>query len=272
MRAALIFLCLSSLARADSSVDRWAPTGLDVKALDATQRAQALKLLDKFASPCGRAHSLYTSVTTDKACKRASFAARFVVFLAALSLPDDELQQHYEERFVTPNHGECKPDAQVRGEEKARLVICEFSDYQCPHCRAAEPALRKILDEYKGRVKLLFKNFPLSSHADARPAAAAALAAAKQGRFWPMHDLLFEHQDKMGTADLEKYARELKLDLGKWQADLAAAGERVDADRAEGMALHVDHTPTIYIGGREYRGPLRYEFLKDWVDEALATQ
>jgi predicted DsbA family dithiol-disulfide isomerase len=270
MRALLILLCLSSVTHADSSVDRWAPTGIDVKALDPTQRAQALKLLDKFASPCGRAHSLYTSVTTDKTCKRASFAARFVVFLAALSLSDDELQQHYDERFVTPGRGECKAGAQVRGDDKAPLVICEFSDYQCPHCKAAEAPLRRILDEYKGRVKLMFKNFPLSSHAEARPAAAAALAAARQGKFWPMHDLLFEHQDKMGSADLEKYARELKLDLGKWQSELAGAGERVDADRAEGLALHIDHTPTIYIGGREYRGPLRYEFLKDWVDEALA--
>ena len=250
--------------------DRLAAAGLDAKGLEPAQRAQALSLLDHYSSPCGRAHSLYTSLTSDKACKRAPFAGRFVLFLVGLGLTEKEVQQHYEDRFVTPTHGSCKPGAPVRGDEKAPLTVCEFSDFQCPHCKAAEPILKKLLDDYKGRVKLVFKNFPLSSHTDARGAAAAAVAAGAQGKFWPMHDLMFEHQDKLGAGDLEGYARQLKLDLPRWRADSADAGSRVDADRAEGVALKIDHTPTIYIGDREYKGPLRYEYLKDWVDEALA--
>jgi protein-disulfide isomerase len=92
-----------------------------------------------------------------------------------------------------------------------------------------------------------------------------------QGKFWQMHDRLFEHQEKMSAADLEKDARDLKLDIDKWKKDMAFANAQVDADRGEGMALKVDHTPTIYIGDREYKGPLRYEFMKDWIDEALAV-
>src|SRR6185369_5738882 len=157
----------------------------------------------------GKAHSLKTSIETDKSCKRAPFAVNFLKFLVSLDLPQEEVQQHYESRFVSPVIGHCKSGAPIRGEEKAPLTICEFSDFQCPHCKAAEPILKKALEDYKGRVKLAFKNFPLSSHPDAKSAAAAAVAAGMQGKFWQMHDRLFEHQEKMSAADLEKDAREL---------------------------------------------------------------
>jgi Thioredoxin len=245
-------------------------TGIDTKQLDDKGQAQLKQLLDKYPSPCGKAHSLYTSLTTDKTCKRAPFAGRFLVFLVGLGLTQEEIAQHYEDRFVTPHIGHCKPGGQMRGDEKAKITVCEFSDFQCPHCKAAEPMLKKMLEDYKGRVRLMFKNFPLSSHPDARAAAASALAAGYQGKFWPMHDRLFEHQDKMSAADLERDARDLKLDLAKWRADMGAAETQVDSERAEGVLLKIDHTPTIFIGEREYRGPLRYEYLKDWIDEELA--
>jgi protein-disulfide isomerase len=258
MRIALSIFLLSLSAHADLEVN------------DA-QKKMLATLMDKYPSPCGKAHSLKTSLESDKSCKRTPFAVNYLKFLVSLDLPQEEVQQHYESRFVTPTIGRCKPGAPIRGDEKAPLTICEFSDFQCPHCKAAEPILKKILEEYKGRVKLSFKNFPLSSHADAKPAAAAAVAAGLQGKFWQMHDRLFEHQDKMSAADLEKDARELKLDVDKWKRDLATASAQVEADRGEGLALKVDHTPTIYIGDREYKGPLKYEFMKDWVDEALAA-
>jgi predicted DsbA family dithiol-disulfide isomerase len=249
--------------------DRLAATGLDVKELDQKAKTQLLELLDKYSSPCGRAHSLYHSLVEDKGCKRAPYAGHFLVFLVGLGLTPEEVAEHYENRFVTPHQGQCRPGGQIRGDAKAPLTICEFSDFQCPHCKAAEPILKKLLDDYKGKVRLLFKNFPLSSHPDAKNAAAAAVAAGLQGKFWPMHDRLFEHQDKMSEADLERDARELKLDIQKWKADLSAAATQVEAERAEGVVLKVDHTPTLFIGNREYRGPLRYEYMKDWVDEAL---
>jgi predicted DsbA family dithiol-disulfide isomerase len=255
---------------AQANPDRLAATGLELKDLGGAQRQLALTLLDKYPSPCGRAHSLYASLVNDKACKRAPFAGRFLIFLINVGLTHDEVAQHYEERFVSPKIGQCKSGPNVRGDDKAQLTLCEFSDFQCPHCKAAAPMLKRLVDEYPGRVKLLFKNYPLSSHADAKPAAAAAVAAGYQGKFWQMHDKLFEHQDKMSSADIERDARDLKLNLDKWRADLAAAAAQVEAERAEGSALRIDHTPTIFIGNREYKGPLRYEYMKDWIEEALA--
>jgi thiol-disulfide isomerase/thioredoxin len=266
----LVLCSLLVAVAAHANPDRLVATGLDVKDLGGSERQLALAMLDKYPSPCGRAHSLYASLTTDKACKRAPFAGRFLIFLVHVGLTQDEVAQHYEDRFVNPKIGQCKASGNLRGDDKAGLTLCEFSDFQCPHCKAASPILKKLVDDYKGRVKLLFKNYPLASHPDAKAAAAAAVAAGYQGKFWQMHDKLFDHQDKMSAADIERDVRDLKLDFDKWRADLVPAATQVDAERAEGSALRIDHTPTIFIGNREYKGPLRYEYIKDWIDEALA--
>src|SRR5213080_1875921 len=103
MKLVLLLLMLAPPAFADLSV-----TGLETRSLDDAGKAQLKELLDKYSSPCGKAHSLYTSLTTDKSCKRAPFAGRFLVFLVGLGLGKDEIAQHYEERFVTPHLGRCK--------------------------------------------------------------------------------------------------------------------------------------------------------------------
>jgi predicted DsbA family dithiol-disulfide isomerase len=244
--------------------------GLDVSHLNPQQRHALREELDKYPSACGRAQSLASSLRSDPGCRRSPFAARFLAMLIGLGLTTAEVEEHYEQRFVNPNRGECKP-GQVRGDPRAPVSICEFSDFQCPHCRAVEPILARLLDEERGKVRLTFKNYPISSlHPDAREAAAAAVAAGWQGKFWEMHDLLFQHQDHLAPPDLERLATSLKLDLGKWRSDLPAARAKVDADHDEGQALHVSHTPTLYIGGREYKGPLKYETIKDWIDEELS--
>jgi predicted DsbA family dithiol-disulfide isomerase len=264
VRAWLLALCLAATAHAAE---------LDTKGLDEAQKKTLQTLLDKYPSPCGKAHSLATSLKSDPSCKRAPFAARYLVMLLSLGLTQKEAEEHYEERFVTPHVGTCRPGAPVRGDERAPITICEFADFQCTHCKATEPILKKLLEEYKGRVKVWFKNYPLMSiHPDARPAAATAIAAGWQNKFWPMHDLLFEHQENLGPAELEKLAKELQLDLNKLNTDLPAAAAKVDADHAEGQALGVSKTPTLFIDGREYRGPLKYENVKDWIDEALAAR
>ncbi len=244
--------------------------GVDTKTLDGAQRETLENLLNKYPSVCGKAHSLLTSLRTDPSCKRSPFAARYLVMLIRLGLAADEVGEHYEARFVSPHHGSCHPGGALRGSPTAPIHICSFSDFQCPHCKHAEPLLRDVVKNYS-QVQWMFKNYPLTSiHANARDAAAAAVAAGWQGQFWAMADALFEHQDHLDPTDVEKIARSLKLDLAKWKNDLNQARSKVDEERREGEALHIDHTPTIFINGREYVGPLLYDNLKDWIDEELA--
>ena len=159
----------------------------------------------------------------------------------------------------------------MRGDPKAPVTIVEFSDFQCPHCKRAQPALEKLLDEYRGQVKLYFKNYPIRAmHPDAVPAAAAAMAAGKQGKFWAYHDRLFAtNQEAFPPALLEKIAVECKLDLAKWKADLEPMRAEVDKDHAAGEKADVQSTPSLYINGKKFLGHNTFEDLKEWVDEEL---
>ena len=246
--------------------------GIDLTSLDDGQKHWLKEDLDKYPSPCGKSESLYKSLKGDPKCKRALFAGRYFVMLLKAGLMQSEAEEHYEDRFVHPELAQCDiTDVPVRGNPTATVSICEFSDFQCPHCKLAEPILSRILEEDRDHVKLYYKNYPISKlHPDSRNAAAAAVAAGKQGKFWQMHDLLFDHQDALSPSDLEKYAASLKLDVKKWKADLPSGGDRVDADHDQGEKLEITGTPTIYINGRKYKGPMRYEDVKDWVDEEMS--
>jgi protein-disulfide isomerase len=281
MRGALILLLLvgcsdrkaSANPEAAQPVAKPALEGLpvDTKELRDDEKASFGKLLQKYPSACGKAHSLEVSLRTDPGCKRSVFAARYLVRLFKLHLLPSEVEEQYEARFQTPMVSIDVAGSPVRGEPGAPVSIVEFSDFQCPHCKRLQPILERVLDEYRGQVKLVFKQFPLVSvHPDAATAAAAALAAGKQGKFWQFHDKLFHgDQEHEAMGDLEKLAKDLKLDLKKWQADIEGSRAQVARDRADGEKLEINATPTVYVGGKKYHGPLEFEDIRDWIDEEL---
>ena len=104
------------------------------------------------------------------------------------------------------------PGSPSRGPADAPVTIVEFSEFQCPFCRRVLPTLREVEDRYRGRVRLVFRHFPLARHKDAPKAAEAAECARDQGRFWEMHDRLFENAERLGVADLKRHARAVGLD------------------------------------------------------------
>ncbi len=246
---------------------------VDTSGLTDGDRASLAKLLQKYPSACGKAQSLETSLKSDPRCKRSVFAARYMVKLFKLGLLPTEVEEHYNDRFG-PDVYRYKDidvkDAPVRGDPGAPISIVEFSDFQCPHCKHVQPVLKQIEEEYP-QVKVYFKNYPITrAHPYAQMAAQAALAAGKQGKFWQFHDKLFGgDQEKESPSDLERYARELKLNINKWKKDTDAAAEKVNRDRADGEKVGVDATPSLYINGRKFHGPPTVEELKDWIDEEL---
>ena len=152
----------------------------------------------------------------------------------------------------------------VRGAPDAPVTVVEYGDYECPYCAAAAPVLRQLVDGSGGRVRLVFRNFPLAEpHPYALTAALAAEAADAQGAFWPMHDLLFERQDRLTDVALRAYADSLGLDGGLVVGEPAQAfGDRVEADFAEGLALGVEGTPTLFINGTRYTGRMEIDALR----------
>jgi protein-disulfide isomerase len=174
-----------------------------------------------------------------------------------------------------PNPNERKTvdiaGAPVRGSPKAPVTIVMFSDFQCPFCGRAEPTVKQLEDEYKDKVKVVWKNQPLPFHPNAMPAAKAAMAAYKQGKFWEMHDKLFSNQQALGETVYAQYAKELGLDMAKFNADMSspdiAAG--IQKDMQQGSSLGANGTPTFFINGRELVGAQPADQFKQIIDDEL---
>jgi predicted DsbA family dithiol-disulfide isomerase len=159
-----------------------------------------------------------------------------------------------------------------RGPGNAAVTIVEFSDFQCPYCRQEAITLRRVLEEYPHDVRLVFLDFPLSAHPDARNAAQAASCAGEQGQFWAMHDLLFAHQDALSPDDLRRYAQKAGIDQTKFDACLSSgrAAPRIDQSIRLGEEVGVDGTPALFVNGRPLSGATPYPELKQTIDEELA--
>src|SRR5262249_8249480 len=156
----------------------------------------------------------------------------------------------------------------------AKVTIIEFSEFQCPHCSRSAETLRSLMKEYPDAVRLQFRHLTAApGHDKAALAAEAAVAAAAQGRFWPMHDRLFGNQHRLERADLESYAQEIGLDLTKFRAALDnGEGKRVlAADRTLAQGLGLQATPTFFINGRKLTGSASLDEWRALVDEEIAT-
>ncbi len=163
-------------------------------------------------------------------------------------------------------------DAPFKGANPAKVTIVEWSDFQCPFCGRVEPTLKQIMDTYPNDVKLVWRNQPLPFHANAKPAAEAAMAANEQGKFWQMHDKLFMNQQALDRASMEKYAEEIGLDMNKFKAGLDSGKFRaaIEADSAAGNEAGANGTPTFYINGHQLVGAQPFPSFKAVIDEELA--
>jgi protein-disulfide isomerase len=152
----------------------------------------------------------------------------------------------------------------IRGPADAAVTLVEYGDYECPYCGAAYLIVKEVQARMGDRLRFVFRNFPIStSHPHAERAAEAAEAAAAQGRFWPMHDLLYENQQRLGNEDLHGYAERLGLDPERFDRELTQhvhAG-RVHDDFLSGVRSGVNGTPTFYINGTRHDGSFDTETL-----------
>jgi protein-disulfide isomerase len=162
--------------------------------------------------------------------------------------------------------------ASTKGPATAPVTIVEFSDFQCPFCARAVPTLKQIEDAYQGRVRIVWKHLPLDIHKDAVGAALAAEAAGNQGRFWEYHDRLFASQDRLGADDLKQYAKDLGLEMSRFDADLLKSDQKkkIDADTAEARTLGITGTPGFFVNGRFISGAQPFDVFSKVIDEELA--
>jgi protein-disulfide isomerase len=163
----------------------------------------------------------------------------------------------------------------VRGAKDAPVTIIEFSDFQCPFCKTANATVKQILDKYPGKVRLVFRDYPLVSlHPQAPKAHEAARCAAEQGKFWEYHDILFDRSPRMAPADLKQYAQELKLDPAAFAQclDSGKYTAEVDKDVQEGSGLGITGTPSFFVNGRQLVGAQPMTAFQKLIDGELAKQ
>jgi protein-disulfide isomerase len=146
----------------------------------------------------------------------------------------------------------------VAGPEDAPVTLVEYGDYECPHCGRAHPIVRQVQKAMGENLRFAFRHFPLREiHPHAERAAEAAEAAGAQGKFWPMHDLIFTNQDALEGADLLGYASALGLDGDRFAAELESGvhADRVRRDFRSGVRSGVNGTPTFFINGVRFEAP-----------------
>ena len=160
-----------------------------------------------------------------------------------------------------------------RGPENAPVTIVEFSDFQCPYCGREVPVVERVMKEYDGKVRLVFRHFPLDFHPFAQKAAEAGACAADQGgeKFWKLHDRMFTNQQKLAVDDLKGYAKDAGLDSGRFDKCLDSGEKRtlVETDTKAGQEAGVNGTPAFFVNGVFINGAVPYEQFKDAVDREL---
>jgi len=152
---------------------------------------------------------------------------------------------------------EVGPRDHIKGPDTARVTLVEYGDYQCPYCGMAFRSVKSTESRLAGRMRFVFRHFPLTQiHPWAEPAAEAAEAAGAQGKFWEMHDTLYEHQEALDVVSLRRYASAIGLDILKFDTDLESHRflPRVLADYQSGVESGVEGTPTLFINGEMYMG------------------
>jgi protein-disulfide isomerase len=161
----------------------------------------------------------------------------------------------------------------VRGSPNAKVTLIEYGDFECPFCARAEPVVRALLERFPSDLKFVFRHNPrVYDHPHARKAAEAAEAAADQGKFWEMHDLLFSHQSALEEKDLIAYAKTLDLDVDRFTEALRSSAhhERVHSDELSGVRSRVIGTPTFFVNGTRFNDTPDIERLGGAIDAALA--
>jgi protein-disulfide isomerase/Zn-finger nucleic acid-binding protein len=190
----------------------------------------------------------------------------------------DKMKQEMGVEILLPPYEPPKVAVDATGPSKgpadAPVTIVEFSDFECPYCVRAEETVKQVLAAYPGKVRLVYRDYPLPMHAKAPKAAEAAHCAADQGKYWEMHDKLFANAQKLEVSDLKAHAREVGLDGGKFDQclDSSEKAKVVESHKKAGEEVGVSGTPAFFINGRLLTGAQPLDAFKAVIDDELKAK
>lgn len=165
----------------------------------------------------------------------------------------------------------------IKGNKQAKVVLIEYSDFQCPACVLYAPIVKQLAEKFKDKIAVVFRHFPLLQHKSAKIAACAAESAGRQGKFWEMNFMLFEKQkewvDKPNINEIfNTYAKSLNINLEKFKNDLnnQEIKEKIESDLASGERFNLEATPTFFLNSEQIKAPPKYEEFKKLIEKAIA--
>jgi protein-disulfide isomerase len=250
-------------------------TGVDTSSLTARERSDWSESVSHLLSPCpDQPVSLAQCVNEKRPCRACAPAVRYLLNEVRRGRTQNQVENSYRERFSPDQVKNIDlSDAPSKGPAGAPIVLVEFADFECPACGATRPVLDQLYEHHPGSIRFLFKHYPLPMHPNAEKAARAAVAAQRQGKFWEMHHVLFEHQTELSVENVEKLAQGIGLDMARFRQDRdsEATADFVAKNRKQGEALELTGTPSIFINGRKFTstGENQAQDFEDWINLEL---
>jgi len=243
--------------------------GVDTSALTTREKGDWSRYVSEFLSPCAdQPVSVAECVKQSRPCKACNGAARYLAEMSRRGQVRAQVEAAYKARFSSEVVRQLDlSGSPSKGPANAKVTIAEWADFQCPACKGAAPALEAVRERHPNDVRLVFKHFPLAMHEHAEKAARAAVAAARQNKFWEMHAALFDAQPKVDPESVEGLAKGLGLDMKHFLADRdsEATADAVSRDRKQGESLALKSTPSIFINGRPFAPAGESDDLEEWV-------
>ena len=254
--------------------------GVDFSGLSPARKTLALKALRTQACSCGCNMKVAECRVKDPNCSYSrGLASVTVAAIKAGKSADQAIAESKASKFGTRPTPKLLDDpvpiptlgSPAMGPATAPITLVEFSDFQCPYCSRAMTQINATLKAYPNDVRLIFKQYPLDSHPEAANSAAASLAAHRQGKFWPMHNVMFANRPKLSRQSILAWAKEIGLDMKRFTADLDsdAIKKAVARDRANGDKAGVEGTPTVFVNGQRYNGNLAPEAFQPVIEGEL---
>lgn len=244
--------------------------GVDTQDLVPREKKQWFRLVSQLYAPCqDQPVSIAACIEEGRPCAACAPAAKLLAERVRAGATNSECETAYGLRFGPDIKKVDIGESPSKGPKDAPVTLIAWSDFQCPACKYALPYLEEAVAKFEGRVRLVHKFFPLKFHTRSEPAAKAAFAAKVQGRYWEMEKLLFDNQEALGDADLDRYAKALQLDLKRFHDDMSseAASKAIERDREEANKAGINGTPHILINGRVFmHGIFRVDTdLESWI-------
>lgn len=231
---------------------------VDLQGLGQEERQTFARIANEEICPCECPKSFGACLQAGTRCEPAVLLGNWMADQLREGVAPDALAEQVAQEIAGGFASQPKPiEVQgfaTKGAANAPYTIVEYADFECPHCKVASLVVDQLVKANPGKVRVVYKHFPLSFHPMAKRAAAAAEAAGNQGRFWEMHDAIFATQNMLDDDLIRGHAKAIGLDLARFQKDWddAATAAKVEASRREGQSLGVEGTPAFFINGRPF--------------------